>query len=170
MIDRVQRLYGMLIHLSSSLESPFLLAVRLYWGWQFIQTGWGHLTHLDKVTAYFGELGIPFPGLNAPFISTLEFVGGMLLAAGLASRLIAFLLTCNMTVAFITGDREALFSIFSDPDKFYAAAPYTFLIASLLVLIFGAGKFSLDALLAKRFQARGSRQRVSASQVSRNVA
>jgi putative oxidoreductase len=75
-----------------------------------------------------------------------------------------------MTVAFITGDREALFSIFSDPDKFYAAAPYTFLIASLLVLIFGAGKFSLDALLAKRFQARGSQQRVSASQVSRNVA
>jgi putative oxidoreductase len=126
MIDRVQRLYGMLIHLSSSLESPFLLAVRLYWGWQFIQTGWGHLTHLDKVTAYFGELGIPFPGLNAPFISTLEFVGGILLAAGLASRLIAFLLTCNMTVAFITGDREALFSIFSDPDKFYARLPTLF--------------------------------------------
>jgi putative oxidoreductase len=66
MIDRVQRLYDMLLHLSSSLESPFLLAVRLYWGWQFIRTGWGHLTHLDKVTAYFGELGIPFPGLNAP--------------------------------------------------------------------------------------------------------
>lgn len=55
-------------------------------------------------------------------------------------------------------------------DKFYAAAPYTFLIASLLVLIFGAGKFSLDELLAKRFQARGSQQRVSASQASHKVA
>jgi hypothetical protein len=41
-----------------------------------------------------------------------------------------------MIVAYITGDREGLLSVFSDPDKFYAAAPYTFLIASLLVLIF----------------------------------
>jgi len=53
----------------------------------------------------------------APLISSLELGGGVLLAAGLASRLIAFLLTCNMMVAFITGDREALFAIFSDPDK-----------------------------------------------------
>jgi putative oxidoreductase len=128
--------------------------VRLYWGWQFIQTGWGHWTHLEKVTSYFGDLGIPFPGLAAPFISTLELVGGLLLVAGLASRPIALLLTCNMIVAFITGDREALLSIFSDPDKFYAAAPYTFLIASLLVLIFGPGKFSLDTLLARYFQPR----------------
>lgn len=158
MIERVQRLYGTLTHLSSSLESPFLLAVRLYWGWQFIQTGWGHLTHLDKVIAYFGDLGIPFPALNAPFISTLEFVGGILLVAGVASRPIALLLTCNMIVAFITGDREALLSVFSDPDKFYAAAPYTFLIASVLVLIFGPGKFSLDTLLAKRFEPRGAVQ------------
>jgi putative oxidoreductase len=51
-----------------------------------------------------------------------------------------------LITAYITADREALFSIFSDPDKFYAAAPYTFLVASLIVLIFGAGKFSLDTL------------------------
>lgn len=152
MIEKLQQLYSLLVQAASSLQSPFLLAIRLYWGWQFIQTGIGHLTHLDKVTAYFGELGIPAPALNAPFVSTLEFVGGVLLVLGLGSRLIAFLLTCNMTVAFITGDHEALFSIFSDPDKFYAAAPYTFLFASLIVLIFGPGKFALDTLLAKTFK------------------
>jgi putative oxidoreductase len=108
------------------------------------------------VQTYFVDLGVPVPVLSAPLISSLEFAGGILLVAGLASRLIAFLLTCNMIVAFITGDREALLSIFSDPDKFYAAAPYTFLIASLLVLIFGPGKFSLDAFLTKRFRPRGS--------------
>jgi putative oxidoreductase len=154
MLETAQRLYRLLIQAASSLQSPFMLAVRLYWGWQFIQTGWGHLTHLDKVTAYFASLSIPLPSLNAPFISTLELVGGILLVAGLASRLIAFLLTCNMLVAFSTGDREALFSVFSDPDKFYAAAPYTFLLASLLVLIFGPGKFCLDTLLEKSFQQR----------------
>ena len=57
-----------------------------------------------------------------------------------------------MIVAYITADREALGQIFSDPDKFYAAAPYTFLLASLIVLIFGPGKFSLDALLTGRFR------------------
>src|SRR5580700_8015946 len=102
MIDRVQRLYGMLIHLSSSLESPFLLAVRLYWGWQFIQTGWGHLTHLDKVISYFTELVIPAPAVTATFVSTLELVGGVLLVIGFAGRLIGLMLTVNMLVAYIT--------------------------------------------------------------------
>ena len=47
-------------------------------------------------------------------------------------------------MAYITADRAALLSIFSDPDNFYAAAPFTFLMASLIVLIFGPGRFSLD--------------------------
>ncbi len=151
MIDTVQSISARFQQAATSLQSPFLLLVRLYWGWQFAQTGWGHLTHLDKVTAYFGELGIPLPGLNAPLISLLEFVGGVLLILGLASRPIAFLLACNMLVAFVSADREGLLSIFSDPDKFYAATPYTFLFASLLVLIFGPGKWCLDTLVAKRF-------------------
>ncbi len=74
-------------------------------------------------------------------------MGGVLLFLGLATRLIAIPLTINMLMAYITADREALSSIFSDPDSFYAAAPYTFLIASLIVLIFGAGKLSMDKLL-----------------------
>ena len=73
------------------------------------------------------------------------------MVVGLASRPMAFLLSCNMFVAFITGDREGLLSMFSNPDKFYAATPYTFLFASLIILIFGPGKFCLDAMLAKRF-------------------
>jgi putative oxidoreductase len=46
------------------------------------------------------------------------------------------------------GDREALGAIISDPDKFYAATPYTFLVASLIILLFGPGWFSLDNLIA----------------------
>jgi hypothetical protein len=33
------RSYRLLIRAASSLQSPFLLAVPLYWGWQFMQTG-----------------------------------------------------------------------------------------------------------------------------------
>jgi putative oxidoreductase len=143
-------LYRQALKALNLLQSPMLLAVRLYWGFQLAQTGWGKLHNLPKIVSFFASLNIPFPGINAPFVSTLEFVGGILLMLGLFSRPVAFLMTCNMLVAYITADREALMSVFSDPDKFTAAAPYVFLFASLLVLIFGAGYLSLDTLLAKR--------------------
>jgi len=152
----LRNLYGLLIRTASRLDSPFLLAVRLYWGWQMMQTGWGKLQGLGKVTDYFASLGVPFPALSAPFISVLEFAGGILIMFGLGSRLLALLLTVDMVVAYVLGDREALFSIFSNPDKFYAAAPFTFLIAFLIVLIFGPGLVSVDALLARRMKPAAS--------------
>ena len=134
---------------ASYLQSPFLLAVRLYWGWQFAQTGWGKLHNIDKIVGFFASLNIPFPAVSAHLIAGLEFVGGILLILGLGSRFIGFLLAANMFVAYWTADHEALTSIFSDPGKFYVADPYTFLFASMLVLIFGAGQFSLDAILER---------------------
>jgi putative oxidoreductase len=151
----MKKLYELYLKFSaaaSSLQSPFLLAVRLYWGWQFAQDGWGKLQHLGRVTDYFTSLNLPAPGLTAHFVGTLELVGGIALILGLASRFFGLLLTANMLVAYWTGDREALSSIFSDPEKFYAADPYTYLFAAALILIFGAGLFSIDALLKRRFR------------------
>ncbi len=149
----IRKLYELLIASGNSLQSVLLLAVRLYWGWQFIQTGWGKLGDMNKVVGFFTSLGIPFPALNAYFVAGLEFAGGALLLVGLGSRLIALLFTADMLVAYVTADREALLSILSSPDKFYAAAPYTFLFASLLVLVFGPGRFSIDYLIGRRLKA-----------------
>jgi putative oxidoreductase len=148
-LARLQRMYDRFFHLFSYLQSPFLLAVRLYWGYQLIESGWGKLHHLPGVAEYFGSLGLPFPAQTAVFISCVEFFGGLFLAIGLLSRLTALVLTVNMIMAYVTADRQALFSIFSDPDKFYRADPYTFLIASLIVLVFGAGVISVDGLLKR---------------------
>jgi putative oxidoreductase len=161
----IENCHRMLNRGAGALQSPFLLLIRLYWGWQFIETGWGKINNIPKVTGFFTILGLPFPGVTAHFIAGLEFLGGILLVLGLASRLIALPLTINMLVAYITADREALFSVISDPDKFYAAAPYTFLVASLIVLIFGPGKFALDAWVASR---RGSTWDRGADAASRN--
>ena len=133
---------------ANHLQSPLLLAVRLYWGWQFAQTGWGKLHGLSKIAGYFASLNIPAPTFTAYFISGLEFFGGLLLIVGLASRFAGFLLACNMFVAYILADPVALRSIFSDPGKFYNADPYTFLFASLLILIFGPGRFAIDHLIS----------------------
>jgi putative oxidoreductase len=125
------------------------LLVRLYWGWQLVESGWGKLHHLDKVTEFFTSLNLPMPAQMAVFISCVEFFGGLFLAIGLFSRLTAVVLTINMLMAYAIADREALFSVISDPDKFYAAAPYVFLVASLIILIFGPGKFCCDYLLRR---------------------
>ncbi|MFZ3201112.1 MAG: DoxX family protein [Candidatus Acidiferrales bacterium] len=146
----IQKLHGQFVAAVSNLQSPFLfLFVRLYWGWEFMEDGWGKLHNLARVTEYFTSLGLPAPGQTALFVSIIELVGGALLVIGLFSRLTALVLTVNMVVAFVAGDRDALLSIFSDPDKFSNAAPYMFLFASLVILIFGPGKISLDALLGR---------------------
>ncbi|HTH53063.1 MAG TPA: DoxX family protein [Edaphobacter sp.] len=150
-LNRLASAHGTFCTIFDTLRSPFLLAVRLYWGWQFVQTGLGKLRHLPRVVDFFASLNIPLPWLNAHFVAGLEFFGGMLLIIGLFSRPISLMFTGSMLVAYWTAEHEALASIFSDPGKFYTADSYTFLFAALLILIFGPGLFSLDALLAKRF-------------------
>jgi putative oxidoreductase len=145
----VQKLNDWSVNSLSNLQSPFLLVVRLYWGWQISQNGWAKLHSIPRVTDFFASLGLPAPGPTAIFVSSTELVVGILLAVGLLSRIAAFALTIDMIVAYITADRVALLSFFSDPGKFYNADPYTFLFAALLILIFGPGKLSVDTLVER---------------------
>lgn len=144
--------YELLIGTTNSLQSVFLLAVRLYFGWQFAQAGWGKLHRMPDVIQFFASLGIPAPAANAWFVTLLEFVGGILLMLGIGSRLLALLSVGDMIVAYITADRAAFLGFFTHPDKFEAAAPFVFLAAWLIILIFGPGKISIDALLARTFR------------------
>jgi putative oxidoreductase len=146
----IHRLYRRFQLASAALESPFLLLVRVYWGWQFAQSGWGRLHNLDRATGFFASLGVPAPGFTCIAISLLEFIGGILLIGGLATRLFGLLLAGDMIVAYLLADHAALKAILSDPGKFYGADPFTFLFASLIALIFGAGRYSVDYLIWRR--------------------
>jgi putative oxidoreductase len=145
----LQRLYERFFEAVDFLQSPFLLVVRLYWGWQLAANGWAKLHNLSRVIDYFSSLNVPHPGFTAPFVSSTELVCGILLALGLLSRFASLVLTIDMANAYFFGDRPALLSFFSDPDKFTAATPYTTLCAVLVILIFGPGLFCLDALLKR---------------------
>ena len=107
--------------------------------------------NLERTAEFFGTLGIPFPTLNAAMAATTECVGGLLLVVGLASRLTAIPLIVTMIVALLTADIDVVKNIFEAPDKFLEAAPFPFLLASLLVLAFGPGAISLDAWIARKF-------------------
>ena len=144
--------YRRLIAVASVFQSPVLLALRLYWGWQFFGDGKGKLLHLKNIADYFGQLQIPFPYFNACLASATECVGGLLLLAGLGSRLVALPLMFTMIIAFLTAEIDKVKHIFSDPDKFVAADPFLYLLASVIILVFGPGVFSLDWLIARRLR------------------
>lgn len=139
-----QSLYQRFSSVASYLQPLLLLIIRAYWGIQFVLTGWGKLSHLEKVAGYFESLHLPAPKIMAICAGSTELIGGALLALGLISRFAAFALTCVMCVAYATGDHDSLVEIFHDPDKFTSATPFLFLLASLIVLAFGPGAISVD--------------------------
>lgn len=150
----IEKFYSWLTTLGRTLQSPVLLIIRLYWGWQFFQTGKGKLMDVSKPAQYFASLGIPFPHFQAILVGCTECFGGLLLLAGLASRLISVQLAIVLTVAYLTADIDRVRAILSDPDKFVTADEFLFLFAVVIVFVFGPGALSLDALIGKYFKAK----------------
>jgi putative oxidoreductase len=145
----LSKIHALLAKIGTLLQSPVLLVIRLYWGWQFMLTGKGKLMHLDKTANFFASLNIPMPKLNAIIASCTECSCGLLLFLGLFSRFASLPLIGCMCVALWTADNEAVRSIFSDPDKFLGTDPFLFLYAAVIVFAFGPGKVSIDALIWK---------------------
>ena len=148
-----RKAYDAFASIMSHLENPLLLAIRLYWGWQFMQDGWGKLTHLEKVTDFFTSLNLPAPHMTALTIALVELCGGFLFTFGIASRLTSLVLFVNMTMAYLSvpDDRTNFFHILSNPSDFYGATPYTYWFAALLILVLGPGLFAVDTLVIRKF-------------------
>jgi len=141
--------YQWIITVASWLQAVFLLIIRLYWGWQFHVTGMGKLNDIPKVTGFFQGLGIPFPEFNAYLAGATECFGGLFLLVGLASRVTTIPLIVTMVVAYLTASPDAVKHIFSKPDDFVTADPFLFLLAAVIVFLFGPGLISLDGLIGR---------------------
>ena len=119
------------------------LFARLVVGWVFLWSGWGKLNALPFVTQNFIEWGIPFPHVLTPFVSGVEFVGGLLLLLGLFTRIAAAPLIVVMIVAIVSakwGDVDSLGTLLGFEEVLYMA-----LFGWLAVA--GPGPISLDRLL-----------------------
>lgn len=150
MIALIKKFYLLIIRFGKYLQPVLLLAMRLFWGWQFFIGGWHKLHKIASIGDYFATLGIPWPLLNAYLVSSIEFVGGFLLLIGLASRLASIPLSIIMVVALLTAHPIPFAELLNDPQKLVDQAPFNFLLTSLIVLAFGPGAFSIDALLKKK--------------------
>jgi len=119
-----------------------ILLVRLSVGTEFLLSGFGKLGDLEKFTKYFAELGIPAPALQAPFVATLEFVGGIGLIIGLGTRFFAAPLAITMIVAILTATELSTLGNF-----LYLSEWNLFLLLTWLGFS-GPGPASIDHIIA----------------------
>jgi putative oxidoreductase len=101
--------------------------------------GWGKVPPTDGFVRSVTGLG--FPGEMAWLAMLTEFVGGLSLAAGFATRPVALAMIVNFSVAGFMAHA-------ADPYQRKELA-FMFLAASVMFLFVGAGRFSIDRRLKK---------------------
>ena len=98
---------------------------------------------------FMAALNMPFPLYSALLIAVLEFAGGIFLILGMVTKLTAILLFIEMLVAF--------FKVHLHNGLLISQTAYGYefvlliLAALIIILVNGAGKFSLGKLLKKKY-------------------
>jgi putative oxidoreductase len=121
------------------------LAVRITVGVVFMGTGWTKLHNLPAITKNFTALGIPAPEILTPFVSGVEFFGGVLLLLGLLTRFAAVPLMVVMVVAIVSakaGDIDSL-------ETFLGFEEVSYFVMFAWLAIAGPGPVSIDHFILK---------------------
>jgi putative oxidoreductase len=121
------------------------LFARIVVGWVFLWSGWGKLQNLPAITENFVGWGIPAPHVLAPFVSGVEFFGGILLLLGLMTRISAGALGVTMIVAIVSAKWDQVDSL----ETLLGFDETEYLALFLWLAIAGAGAVSLDWLLRR---------------------
>jgi putative oxidoreductase len=120
-----------------------LLILRLVVGVTFRLHGLDKLGDLAAAERFFASLDIPAAGLVAPLVAVTETGGGVLLIAGLGTRLVGAALGVNMLVALVTAHDDLVFFV----DDGGIELELLLAGASFAIALSGAGRFSADSAL-----------------------
>jgi putative oxidoreductase len=132
-------------HVASHIDWLAPLFARLVVGWVFLWSGWGKLNNLPAITENFVSWGIPFPHILTPFVSGVEFFGGIFLLLGLMTRISAGALGVTMMVAIKSAKWDQVDSL----ETLLGFDETEYLAIFLWLGIAGAGNVSLDWLLKR---------------------
>lgn len=133
------------------LQAPFLLAIRIYWGWLFFQAGSGKFAHFPATVDYFAQIHMPIATISAFFTASAEYLGGLCLIFGLAARPAALALTITTSAMLYKIYRHEIMH-----GLIHQTEPCSFLLIVLTVLLFGPGKLSIDHAVGWAFSAFSS--------------
>jgi putative oxidoreductase len=129
-----------------------ILLARLAVGSAFFLSGRGKLfvnERREQMRQTLREAHIPFPELNAVFVSTVEFVFGLLLVAGAATPLACVMLGGSMIVAIATTAVRRIEAL--SPLDWLSELLYLPEVLYLIILVWllfsGPGWFSVDHLI-----------------------
>ena len=126
------------------------LFARITVGWVFLWSGWGKLNDLPTVIENFVGWHIPAAHLLAPFVSGVEFFGGLFLLLGFMTRISAGALGITMIVAI----RSAKWADVDSLETLLGFDEFEYLALFLWLAIAGAGAVSVDHWLEGWFQRR----------------
>lgn len=142
----------------TKLQAPVALVARLMLALIFIIEGWSKLGDYAGTVQYMAGYGVS--GMFLPLVIITELGGGLLIAFGFQARLAALALAgfCILTaLLFHTNSSNADDFIHFNKDIAIAGG-------FLLILAFGAGEWSVDAVLGRRMGAYSSSSGMSGQQ------
>jgi len=141
-------LYNRITKNFEHLNDFLLLAIRLVLAYGFYVTASMKWQNISGVAEWFGELGIPFPGINAYLAASTEAAGVLLLLLGFATRAISIPLIITMIVAIKTVHWQNGFEAGNNGYEI----PLYYLLFLLLLVIKGSGKYGLDYFVKRKLQ------------------
>lgn len=125
---------------NSKQQDLAIMLLRVGVGVIFIYAGWGKLTGIEGTQGFFGNIGIPLPGIMAWVVAIVEFVGGLLILLGAYTKIPHLLLAFIMLVAIVTTKLG---------DGFGAARlDFMLLLANFALFLLGSGRYSIDDILS----------------------
>jgi putative oxidoreductase len=133
-------------------QDVLLLIGRILIGWIFVQSSLGKLMDINAFAASLGRNGVPEPTLFAYIGALVEFLGGLALLTGLATRYAAVLMILFVIVATLISHR---YWQFADAAQRHAQEINFYknlaIIGGILCLFVTAGgRLSIDGLLHRR--------------------
>jgi len=128
-----------------------LAVLRIATGAVFFDHGYQKMFKMGigGVTGFFGQVGVPMPSVMATLITLLEVFGAVALIVGFLTRPIALAFALDMLGAIFLVQMKNGFSKYE--------LEFLLLGASVALVFAGAGRYSVDAMIAGRSETTPSR-------------
>jgi putative oxidoreductase len=131
----------------TSLWQDFLLLVgRVLIGWIFVESGWRKLMGMDAFIASLANRGVPYATVMGWLGAPVEFLGGLALVFGCATRCAALAIIVFTIVATLIGHRywEIADATARRMQQSHFAKNITIIGGLVLLFVTAGGRFSVD--------------------------